>query len=424
MSESLNTFGNIVIRTMSDDLKNIVSAKSVSAEKKVFDIQDDIDKSFVASKEIKRVIPFYKHSIFGTLVLVVCLLSVTVGTKFLYDWVVSRNENIEIPSNPLEQAALFSADADVKIFLDSNSSVKDQIKSAIDQISSQCARLTIYEDGINPLKSDVLFQKLEISIPEQVKSSLGEDYNLFVYADENNSSSKYNLNLVFRANETDLLKKSLSDWSNNSMVKDLSFLNLANTAQNQNEAYAFSGVSYKNTNVYFTNLPDIYTTVDYAVLENEKYLVITTTKEGMIGFIDKIIPEGEKTISPIQNELSAETEVVVSEEEALSAEISGNSAPSRNILSLFGESLSSADMDGAMQYVEDSKKEDMLVYLNSLGSEKIVLLGQKILADSKTIYEKSDISLYELDCSFIDLEKTCNFYLIIDSVGEWKVSQM
>lgn len=433
-SQSIANNGSVVYRTMLEDLANAQNggkkqaetapaSESVSMEKSISAPFKD-QSSSAPAKELKKI---DAAKIFKILAVLLVASGVIIGGKFGYDWIAATYfaEEAEEEAVPIEQQPLFDADQSVKMFLDEGDELNSLLIGRGDDLyQAGIVQFVVYKDKVNPIDLGNLVAELGLSVPEAVKASFGSEYMLYVSVDSENLDSRYRLNLAVAIEDVESLSSALRNWEV-SMQEDLASLHLIGSGDFPSSVEfldnSYTSISGEIVPIRYLNIADAYTTFDYAIVESEKILLLNTTKEAIFSSLDLLIkkPAAENVlIEEIIEEENAESSEEVLEEEELP-----QSMGSRQILNLFAQELESGSLSNIGEYVVEAKKDSIVEYLSGLAAEVRAELGAKIRTEASVMYEKSNIALYVVDCSFFDADKDCNFYL--EKIGEeWKIVQM
>lgn len=434
--------GSIVFRTMLEDLANVKnSGKPIPKEEIVVKPSVEAESISVPFKrplqvqqvEISQRVDMRK--IAKVLIITLVAAMFITGGKFGYDWIVATffTKEVVVELTPIEQKAFFGVDKSVKVFLNENDDIQTKLVEESDNLyQSGIVQLVVYKDKVNYLNLGELLEKLNLKLPEAIQASLGSEYMLYSSVNDENMDSRYRLNLVLAVKNAESLQNSLPAWET-SIQDDLASLHLKN-ALSEPASTGFLDNSYKSAAgeivpIRYLNIDNAYTTFDYALVKSKSYLLLTTTKEAIFSSL--------KAIDAIEAPEEASSEVgggdVVEEENSaeVSEEIPTSTAPteeaaivqSRDVLNSFAKALIDNNSLVLASFVVESKKESIVDYLVGLEAGKRIKLGTELLTTTEVVYEKSNIALYVVDCSFLDVEKECNFYLEnID--GKWKIIQM
>ena len=122
---------------------------------------------------------------------------------------------------------------------------------------------------------------MEIDISSDVSAKLGDEYTLFFYSD----AERLRLGIVAEIKEIEGLAESLKLWGKAVKVIFEPFLLGEETQFAGTEE--FQTASYKETQINYLNFANTSLALDYAIVKD--YLVITTSKDGMTGVIDRIL---------------------------------------------------------------------------------------------------------------------------------------
>ncbi len=135
-----------------------------------------------------------------------------------------------------------------------------------------------------------ILNKLNIALPENLKNLLNADNSYLLYFAEDN---RLGLALEIKKNDKDLIRQEMNNWGNiqsgsgiNPIAYTLSPLLLGNFFELENQI-TFKNGNYKNTEIYYANLPDPSRAIDYAVLND--FIVIATSKNDISKLIDELV---------------------------------------------------------------------------------------------------------------------------------------
>lgn len=155
--------------------------------------------------------------------------------------------------------------------------VKDKVGSSILEKGSY-HRVLIYDAG-TLLSLDAFLDKFNLSIDQELKSLLTNNYTFFVYVQE--SGLRYGLAL--KSSDYISISTIMTGWESE-MFQDLANLYLNSSPQLvKNVKNAFKDNNDYSSVIRYLNLPDTETTLDYTLSKN--LLLITTSKESMIGLV-------------------------------------------------------------------------------------------------------------------------------------------
>lgn len=434
--------GSIVFRTMLEDLANVKNSGKPMPKGEIA-VKPSVEAESI-SVPFKRPLPVQQAEIFQkadmrkiakVLIITLAAAMFITGGKFGYDWVVATffTEEVVVELTPIEQKAFFSVDKSIKVFLNESDDVQAKLIEESDNLyQSGIVQLVVYKDKVNYLNLGELLEKLDLKVPEAIRASLGGEYMLYVSVDGENMDSRYRLNLVLAVKDAESLQNSLSAWEI-SIQDDLASLHLKNTLSEPASVgfldNVYESAAEEIVPIRYLNIDNAYTTFDYALVKSKNYLLLTTTKEAIFSSLKAIdaIEAPEETSSEIGGEDVVEEENPAEVSEGVPTSTSPTEeatiVQSRDVLNSFAQALIENNSLALVEFVVESKKESIVDYLVGLETEKRMKLGTELLTTTEVVYEKSNIALYVVDCSFLDVEKECNFYLEnID--GEWKIVQM
>ncbi len=194
---------------------------------------------------------------------------------------------------PKVPVSFVEVDETLIIEIDEDETLFGKLKEKAEQEREQNTFQRILIKKVSPEKDYFLpFQEiaeiLYITIPLSILNSLTEEHTLFFYSQEEGNR----LGVIVKVEGDEILKTSLEDWEK-TMTGDLKPIFLGQKlGESANEE--FQDNIYRDVNIRYLNFPDPSLTIDYTVVEN--YLIITTSREGMYGVIDRILEENPTAI--------------------------------------------------------------------------------------------------------------------------------
>lgn len=148
--------------------------------------------------------------------------------------------------------------------------------------------LVHYSINNTPVTGESLLNKLNITIPNNVKNSVDIDNVSLLYFGVNKR-----LGLAIGVKDEDRLTAEMKVWEGavaggeiNPIPYTLSLLLLGNFFE-LNQNIVFSRGYYKEITINYANLPDSFRSVDYGIVKN--FLIITTSKDDMFLVIDEVV---------------------------------------------------------------------------------------------------------------------------------------
>ncbi len=140
------------------------------------------------------------------------------------------------------------------------------------------------QEKIDWLSLDETFKKIGINkIP---LSSLKDDYSLFIY----NQNGGKRLGLVIAVDNLGLAREQLLVWEDEGMISDLNPL-IRHLSFGQAATRSFQDNIYRGIKIRYMNFPDPDVSIDYALLPEKNYLLISTSKESMYQLIDRLLSQ-------------------------------------------------------------------------------------------------------------------------------------
>jgi hypothetical protein len=126
-----------------------------------------------------------------------------------------------------------------------------------------------------------------LAMPRDVDRKLSEIYNLFFYGQPENGPRAV---LIFKIDDITGLKDEMFLWEE-TMIYDLKKLFLGADYEEAASADYLDNI-YKDINIRYLNLPEHDLTIDYAIIPDKNYLILSTSRESIWATIDKILGAG------------------------------------------------------------------------------------------------------------------------------------
>lgn len=192
---------------------------------------------------------------------------------------LSVNTNTNSENNTIVPESLVPVDSTIDISVSAEQDMATAAKQSLLSLeleNGNYARIFTYQEG-TLLSFDSFLSALKLTISDNVKSMLTNDYTFFVYKQE--GGLRYGLAVGTNGDVTAAVKK----WEER-IFQDLESLYIDSNPQTVGNKFSENN-SY-STKLYYLNLPDSQTTLDYAIMNN--LLIITTSKDSMIDLIKKL----------------------------------------------------------------------------------------------------------------------------------------
>ncbi len=161
---------------------------------------------------------------------------------------------------------------------------KDRFSSLrLGQIWQAVKALALGSSSYTELLSTEAIDSWGLAMPDSVYRQLEDNYNLFFYGQPGGGNRVV---LIFKVKNPDGLVSTMLNWEP-TMLYDLKkiFLGQPHGAPMTN---SFVDNIYKDVHIRYLNLPKPNLTIDYALVSQKGYLIITTSRESMWATIDKI----------------------------------------------------------------------------------------------------------------------------------------
>ncbi len=138
-----------------------------------------------------------------------------------------------------------------------------------------------------------------LAMPRDVDRKLSENYNLFFYGQPEDGPRTV---LIFKIDNIDGLKNNMFSWEE-TMLYDLKKFFLGKTHEEMaSENYLDN--NYKNIDVRYLNLPEHDLTMDYAIMPDKNYLILSTSRESIWATIDRILEAGDVAVDDENDEFA------------------------------------------------------------------------------------------------------------------------
>lgn len=229
-----------------------------------------------------------KRKILVPLITIVIILLVVGGVIYWWNYLrVPKEEEPKIEKQELEiPVSLIEVDVsgtvEIKEGEDEALFGKLKERAAQEQEQGTFQRILIKNIGLEKdhfLSFQEIAEILYINIPLNILNSLTEEHTLFLYSQKEGNRS----GVIIKVRDTQNLADYLKFWEE-TMETDLALFFLDKKI-NESIDEEFKDNIYKDIDIRYLNFPDPSLTIDYVVVEN--YLIITTSREGMYGVIDK-----------------------------------------------------------------------------------------------------------------------------------------
>jgi hypothetical protein len=160
------------------------------------------------------------------------------------------------------------------------STVANEIK---DKNNALVYEFTVVDSNNNPIAFPIFATAAKLNLAPTLLSSLGEDFSLFIYNDNDNIRTGLSI-AISRAN---ILAAELQKQEK-TFVADASFLFL--DAKPETSTGIFTITDYKNTALHYLNVnPQKNLSIDYAIVDSQ--LIIATSKNTGRALLDKLFKE-------------------------------------------------------------------------------------------------------------------------------------
>jgi hypothetical protein len=138
-----------------------------------------------------------------------------------------------------------------------------------------------------------------LAMPRDVDRKLSEIYNLFFYGQPENGPRAV---LIFKIDDITGLKDEMFLWEE-TMIYDLKKLFLGADYEEAASADYLDNI-YKDINIRYLNLPEHDLTIDYAIIPDKNYLILSTSRESIWATIDKILGAGAVAVDDDEDEFA------------------------------------------------------------------------------------------------------------------------
>ncbi len=242
-------------------------------------------KSIEEAVEEKK-LNFFSGKFIKLLFIVLVIAGIGIGVYYFYIRSYPSDDP-EVSPIPVNSVSFVAGVTEAVIKTDLNANLNSEIKRYFsDNMPSGMYRLTIKDkEGQNSLELENFDKSLNIILPNSVVSVLDKNYNLMVF---NYPEKSYlRLGLVFKSKSSFDIFAPVRSWETD-MQRNLEpiFMGVFGIYDPEKQ---FNDDRYDNFNIRYLRLGVVDVALNYAIDDDKKFLLITTSKQDMFNLIDKII---------------------------------------------------------------------------------------------------------------------------------------